>query len=119
MHRTLPLLLAFTLVPALTHADDRPVTGPIRASLTRSDFSLNAPPVRAAVPAVMRPTRRQAGALAGAVGGAIAAGYGGLLLERIMTPRCSGDMCGLRGAMIGVPVGAVVGGIIGARAAGR
>lgn len=115
MRRILPLLLAFSLVPALARADDHPALGPIRASLGTADFSFSSPPVRPAVPAVMRQTRRQALVVLGVVGGAFAGAYAGALLERGVT-GCKGDLCGLRGAVIGLPVGGVFGGIVGARA---
>src|SRR4051812_35802542 len=103
MVRLLAAALVVTLVPAFAYADDPPAA--IQASISRIDFrAVGAPGRPGAMPRVMRPTRRQVGALIGAVGGLFAGGYAGSLVDRGLTGPCHGDMCGFTGVMIGMPV---------------
>jgi hypothetical protein len=95
----------FTLWPANRA---RPAT-----SLTmQSDRLLQAPTSTRSRARARSTTRIVAGAIVGAVGGFFAGGFLGAHIEG---DRCNCDDPGVRGFLIGAPIGAVAGGIVGGK----
>jgi hypothetical protein len=91
----------------------RPVKGPRAATLlaVRSDKSLQ-PPVSTQRNGRGRSKKRiVAGAIVGSLGGFFAGGFLGAHIEG---DRCDCDDPGVRGFLIGAPIGALAGGIFGA-----
>jgi hypothetical protein len=85
-----------------------PVTRPVM----RSAWVQQAPTSNRSRARARSKTRILAGAIAGGVGGFFA---GGFLGARIEGDRCNCDDPGVRGFLIGAPIGAVAGGILGAK----
>ena len=92
----------------------RPVKGgrPATRPAIRSDRSLQAPRSNRSQPRARSKKRIVAGAIAGSVGGFFAGGFLGAHIEG---DRCDCDDPGVRGFLIGAPIGAVAGGIVGAK----
>ena len=79
---------------------------------TRSDRSLQAPTSNRSGVRARSKKRIVAGAIAGSIGGFFAGGFLGAHIEG---DRCDCDDPGVRGFLIGAPIGAVAGGIFGAK----
>ena len=86
----------------------RPATRPA----IRSDRSLQAPRSNRSGARARSKKRIVAGAIAGSVGGFFAGGFLGAHIEG---DRCDCDDPGVRGFLIGAPIGALAGGIVGAK----
>jgi hypothetical protein len=78
----------------------------------RSDRYLQAPKSTRSGTRARSKKRRIVGAIAGGVGGFFAGGFLGAHIEG---DRCDCDDPGVRGFLIGAPIGAVAGGIFGAK----
>ena len=91
-----------------------PVKGARRATRPpiRSDRFLQAPRSNRSGTRARSKKRIVAGAIAGGVGGFFAGGFLGAHIEG---DRCDCDDPGVRGFLIGAPIGAVAGGILGAK----
>ncbi len=102
-------------------------TGPLKPTISLTPalrltpvFAPQAPSMSALSPAQFRPgsgsrkpstAKRIVGSIAGAVGGFFLGGYAGAAIEG---DSCGCDDPGLKGFIIGAPIGAVAGGILGA-----
>ena len=91
-----------------------PVKGarPATWQAMRSDRFLQAPTSNRPGPRARSKKRIVAGAILGSVGGFFAGGFLGAHIEG---DRCNCDDPGVRGFLIGAPIGAVAGGIVGAK----
>jgi len=91
-----------------------PATGarPAAGLAMRSDRALQAPTSTRSKARARSTTRTIIGAIVGGVGGFFAGGFLGAHIEG---DRCNCDDPGVRGFLIGAPIGAVAGGIVGAK----
>jgi hypothetical protein len=110
---TIALLLILAFAPAAASAEG-PIARTARVVVATGGHELARPAAQRQVRSQSRrgPGRIIAGAAVGAVGGLFAGGYLGAAIDG----ECGGcDDPGLKGALIGMPIGAVAGGILGGK----